>query len=157
MRNIKIIIGVVVCVAALFTFMHVLHGAAGIDQAERAQVHAAAAPVSPQPSAEELAVRASRFDVMLACGKPARVWMTASGRGQYERDTWHLWYPNVPAEIIVAADPAGPPLEHFWKFEGGSPSLASDDFYDSAKLAKKMPCVAKWANVFAKLDSPKFN
>ena len=59
----------------------------------------------------------------------------------------HFWYPKVPAEIMLVGEPGGPNEQgSYWTFLGGFPSRGANDMYDEAKLAKKMPCVAKWAN-----------
>jgi hypothetical protein len=150
MRNIKIIL-VVFCVALVGGFIYRAIHAGTSDHAQQAQ--AAAVPLAQEPSADTLAVRATRFDVMSSCGKPAKVWMTSSGRAQYEADTWHLWYPKIPAEVLIVGYPGGSESDRHWIFTGASTSPTSDDLYDSAKLAKKMPCVARWADVYVKLDA----
>jgi hypothetical protein len=149
MRNLKIIL-VLLAVALLGGFIGRAYHGVESDHAERVQ--AAALPEVQKPDADTLAVRASRFDVISSCGKPTKVWMTSSGRWQYESDTWHLWYPKVPAEVLIVAYPGGSESERHWIFTGAFPSLTSDDYYDSAKLSKKMPCVARWANVYARLS-----
>jgi hypothetical protein len=115
-----------------------------------------AASQTPQakPDPDELALRVTGRDVIAKCGQPQRHWKDSTGSGIYQTDTEHLWYAKVPAEILLIAYPHNSKLSPYWTFYGGSPSLKTNDMYDQGELAKRMPCVARWANIMAHaLDS----
>jgi hypothetical protein len=111
---------------------------------------AAAVPIatSAQTDPLDLANRAPEYSILEACGKPAKMWVTKTYEGTAaEADERHFWYPKVPAEIITVAYPGmRDERMHFWMFYGASPSLSTNDMYDSADLKKRMPCTARWAD-----------
>jgi hypothetical protein len=101
------------------------------------------------PDALDLAARAAPYVVIAACGEPQRKWMTVSGRGQYETDTWHLWYPKIPAEVLVVAWPQDTEEQmHYWTYSGTFRSKSDQDGYTPDELRKKMPCMKRWADAW---------
>ena len=109
------------------------------------------------PTSDDVAVRIAGKDVIASCGQPAKHWKTSKGKGQYQVNSEYLWYPKVPAEIMLVAYPNDPKEQmRPSMFYGGSPSITTNDMYDQEELARRMPCVAKWANIMAHaLDDPK--
>lgn len=104
------------------------------------------------PDANELAARIDATRVVALCGKPKREWRTSSGRGRYESDTDHLWYPRIPAEVMLTAQPNDPKEQfHYWMLYGASPSLTTNEMYSYTELAKKMPCLSKAANAMTRV------
>lgn len=104
----------------------------------------------PSNASDIEAARVSPATISASCGKPARQWKTITGSGKHEADTEHLWYPQIPAEIMLIGFPHDDREQfRYWTFYGGSPSITTNDMYDYIELARKMPCVAKWANTLA--------
>jgi hypothetical protein len=145
MRNIKIVLAVVCFIVFVFLLNKAGHSIAS-DNTEHVQAAAVVAKVPPM-NAELYPVKLTTKELIASCGEPTRTTFKVTGRGKTEEDTWHLWYSKVPAEVIIAGIPwDGNPRNGQWGYAGASPSLASNDMYDDSKIAKKMPCLAKWAN-----------
>lgn len=106
-----------------------------------------------KPSADDLAIRATGSQILSSCGQPTKQWKSSSGKGQFLTITEHLWYAKVPAEILLVEYPNNPSLHMEQQtFYGGSPSLKTNDMYEPKDLARRMPCVARWANVYARIN-----
>jgi hypothetical protein len=85
------------------------------------------------------------YNVIAACGEPQRKWMKATGRGEYEVDTWYLWYPKASTEIVITG---GAWSGNIWVFAGAYPSPMSQSIYSAAELEKRMPCMKPWADAW---------
>lgn len=100
------------------------------------------------PSQDELAGRAPEYEILAACGKPAREWTTRKYSGtKVEADVRHFWYPKAPAEVITVAYPGMDDEQmHYWTIYGVAPSLQGDDMYTPEQVRKRMPCMKRWAD-----------
>lgn len=142
MRKMALVFGVPLLVIAFI--LSLLHS-------ERHEPGASAAIAAAYvPSALELADRASVGDIVAACGKPDRQWMTTSGTGEYEQDTQHLWYSGKKAEVYLTAAPHNRHEQfRYWVYSGTYRSPSSQVEVDGAELAKRMPCMKRWTDAWA--------
>lgn len=140
------VFGFVLLAFAVIIGFNVLFHVAGIGSSPVPAVAAVADRPAYVPDPVDLAARAPEYEILAACGKPARIWVTTRGRGEFEGQTKHFLYPK--AEILAVAFPGDKKEQmRYWTFAGAFPRKG-DQAYDGAELKKRMPCMARWADAW---------